>query len=70
MKIGDRIKIIRVDECWSNEHESRKYIGKYGKIVRLENGNYRLDVDGSRYAWLESELELCSRLDKLKRILK
>jgi len=61
MKIGDRVRIKKLilDECTNEEAvDMKKYIGKIATIMRIAFGEYTLNIDEGKYAWLEAELEL------------
>lgn len=73
-KIGDTVRIVKIDPYWSTYHDMHKFIGKNTKIIskiEYERNEYRyqLEIDNGGSDWLESELTL-DRLFKLKRILK
>lgn len=74
-KVGDNVKIVRIDPKWLDKSLHSpfiKYIGKCTKIIavvnEIDNDYYLLEIE-KQSLWSDIELEYC-RSDKLKRILK
>lgn len=58
-KVGDRIKIVRVDEKWMDSQHVSKFIDMVGKsytVTSVRDDSVHLDTDF--YIWNFNEIEL------------